>query len=80
MRVSPIRKLLADRGAVFGERAGVEIALRFSNADTEYSAVRNAAGLGDFSFMTRYRVPEDGLDVLDRWPTSGSDGCCTRWR
>ncbi len=29
MRVSPIRELLADRGAVFGERAGVEIVLRF---------------------------------------------------
>ena len=26
MRVSPIKKLLADRGAVFSERAGVEIA------------------------------------------------------
>ena len=67
MRVSPIRELLAARGAVFSERAGVEIPLRFSGADKEYSAVRDAAGLCDFSFMTRYRVPEDGLDVLEQY-------------
>jgi aminomethyltransferase len=67
MRSSPIRDLLERRGAAFGERAGAEVALRFAGPAEEYRAVREAAGLSDFSFATRHRVPEDGLDVLERY-------------
>jgi aminomethyltransferase len=67
MRTSPIRDLLAERGAVFAERAGVEVPLRFGDPVDEYRAVREAAGLTDFSFSTRHRVPEEGLDALERY-------------
>jgi aminomethyltransferase len=67
MRSSPIRDLLLERGAVFGERAGVEVPLRFAEPALEYRAVREAAGVCDFSFVTRHRVPEEGLDVLERY-------------
>ena len=67
MRTSPIRELLAERGAVFGERAGAEIALAFGDVADEYRTVRSAVGLADFSFVTRHRVPEDGLDALERY-------------
>jgi aminomethyltransferase len=69
MRTSPIRELLTERGATLGERAGAEVVLGFSDPVTEYRAVREAAGLSDFSFVTRHRVPEDGLDVLERYAT-----------
>jgi aminomethyltransferase len=67
MRKSPLHDLLATRGAVFGERAGAEIALGFGDADGEYRAVRDAVGISDFSFATRHRVPEAGLDALDAY-------------
>ncbi|MBW2275860.1 MAG: aminomethyltransferase family protein [Deltaproteobacteria bacterium] len=67
MRTSPIRDLLAERGAVFVERAGVEVVVRFSDPLEEYEAVRGAAGITDFSFCTRHRVPEEGLDALERY-------------
>jgi glycine cleavage system aminomethyltransferase T len=67
MRKSPLHDLLASRGAVFGERAGAEIAIRFGDVDDEYRAVRDAVGITDFSFATRHRVPEAGLDALDAY-------------
>jgi aminomethyltransferase len=69
MRTSPIRDLLLARGAVLAERHGVEVASRFGDPADEYRAVRGAVGLTDFSFMTRHRVPEEGLDLLERYAT-----------
>jgi aminomethyltransferase len=67
MRKSPLHDLLASKGAVFEERAGAEIAVRFGDVDEECRAVRDAVGISDFSFMTRHRVPEAGLDALDAY-------------
>jgi len=67
MRASPIRDLLIERGAELAERAGAEVALRFGDPVDEYRAVREAAGITDFSFCTRHRVPEEGLDALERY-------------
>lgn len=67
MRTSKIKDLLTDRGAVFTKRAGVEIVKSFGDPVKEYNAVRKAVGLCDFSFMTRHRVPEDGLDMLEQY-------------
>ena len=67
MRVSPIRDLLVNRGAIFEQVAGVERARQFSLFEKEYRAVRQAVGLTDFSFTTRYRVPEAGLDLFDQY-------------
>jgi aminomethyltransferase len=67
MRSSPIREQLAAAGATFGERSGTEVALEFAGAAAEYRAVREAAGLSDFSFTTRHRVPEEGLDLLESY-------------
>lgn len=65
MRTSPIRELLAERGAQFVERAGVEVVSRFTDPVEEYKAVREAVAITDFSFCTRHRVPEEGLDALE---------------
>lgn len=67
MRRSPIRELLAARGASFAERAGAEVVTRFTSFEEEYQAVRNGVGLTDFSHMTRYKMPEEGLDMLERY-------------
>jgi aminomethyltransferase len=67
MRRSPLHELLASRGAVLGERAGSGIALRFGDPLEEYRAVREAVGITDLSFMTRFSVPEEGLDLLERY-------------
>ena len=67
MRISPIRDLLAKRGAQFREIAGREVACCFSSVAEEYESVRSAVGLTDFSFATLYRVPEEGLDVFERY-------------
>jgi aminomethyltransferase len=69
MRRSPIRELLAERGASFVDRNGREIACCFSDFEQEYAAVRDAVGLTDFSFTNRFRVAEEGLDVFDRYAT-----------
>lgn len=66
MRVSPLRAQLVAAGAQFEDRYGVEVPLRVADLKTEYSAVRNAVGLTDFSWMRVFRLPEDkGLDLLD---------------
>ena len=67
MRQSPLRDVLAARRATFGEQAGAEVARSFGSFEQEYSAVREAVGLTDFSFASRFRVPESGLDALERY-------------
>jgi aminomethyltransferase len=74
MRKSPLHDLLAARGATFAERAGAEIAVRFGEVDDEYRAVRSAIGIADFSFATRHRVPEAGLDALEAYATGSIAG------
>jgi len=66
LRTSPIRDILTGAGATMGERCGVEMALRFAGRRPEYEAVRNAAGLTDFSWMRAFSLPEEkGMDFLD---------------
>jgi len=67
MRASPLHDLLAARGAVFGERAGAEIIMRFGDPAAEYRVVREAVGISDMSFLTRFAVPEEGLDLLEAY-------------
>jgi glycine cleavage system aminomethyltransferase T len=67
MRTSPIRSLLAARGATFREISGREIPCGFFSFEEEYTAVREAVGLTDFSFTTKFCVPEEGLDVFERY-------------
>jgi glycine cleavage system aminomethyltransferase T len=66
MRTSAFHDAFARSKAVFSERFGTEIVSRVSDAETEYRHVRDAAGITDFSFMQRFRFPEEkGLDFLD---------------
>jgi len=66
MRTSPFHKKFAAHNAVFSERFQTEIVSRVSDPKTEYETVRCAAGITDFSFMQRFRFPEEkGLDFLD---------------
>ena len=69
MRTSPFHDRfagLAGSDVVFSERFGTEIVSRVSGTETEYRTVRDAAGITDFSFMQRFRFPEEkGLDFLD---------------
>ena len=66
MRASLLKSQFAAAGAVFRERHGAEVVARVAERATEYAAVRDAAGLTDFSFLHKFRVPaERGLDYLD---------------
>jgi len=66
VRTSPVRTQLAAAGAAFRERHGVEVVSRLADREAEYRAVRDAVGLTDFSFVQKYRVPEEtGIDFLD---------------
>lgn len=66
MRVSPLKSQLAGAGAVFENRCGVEVAARFTDRQAECAAVRNAAGLSDFSFLRAFSLPEDkAIEYLD---------------
>ncbi|HEX2958361.1 MAG TPA: hypothetical protein VHO70_16115 [Chitinispirillaceae bacterium] len=66
MRTSSLRDIYAAAGASFGERYGVEVALKVKDLKTEYGFIRDAVGVTDFSHMQMYSVPEDtGLDFLD---------------
>jgi aminomethyltransferase len=52
--------------ASFSERLGAEIVSMVSDLKKEYGAVRDAVGITDFSYMQKFRVPEEkGLDFLD---------------
>ena len=66
MRVSPLKDELARHGAGFTERYGCEIVSRVHDMQTEYNAVRQTVGITDFSYMQKFRFPEEsGLDSLD---------------
>ncbi len=66
MRASPLRDLLASRGASFSRRSGVEICAACGDRASEYRHVRDAVGVTDFSFMQKFRVPEENaIDFLD---------------
>ena len=66
MRSSVLKPRLAAVGAIFRERHGAEVAAQVAGRAAEYAAVRDAAGLADFSFLHKFRVPaEKGLDFLD---------------
>jgi aminomethyltransferase len=66
MRTSSLKNIYAAAGASFGERYGVEVALKVKDLKTEYGYIRDAVGVTDFSHMQMYSVPEDtGLDFLD---------------
>jgi aminomethyltransferase len=67
MRTSPVKSLLAERGATFREISGREIASGFSSFEEEYRAVREGVGLTDFSFATKFRVSESALDIFERY-------------
>lgn len=50
----------------FQERFGINIPFSSDNIESEYNAVRNAAGLSDFSFVQKYVIPEEqGIDFLN---------------
>ncbi len=66
MRTSPFHKNFAANNATFANRFETEIVSRVGDAKNEYETIRNAAGITDFSFMQRFRFPEEkGLDFLD---------------
>ncbi len=67
MRKSVLHDLLAGRGARFAQRAGAQVADGFTSFEREYGAVRSGVGITDFSFTQRFRIPEEGLDVLERY-------------
>lgn len=67
MRQSPLKKRFADIGASFSERYGTEIVSNIYGKEKEYNFIRKTAGLTDFSFMQKFKLPEEcGLDFLDR--------------
>ena len=59
MRSSLLKPRLAAAGALFRERHGAEVAARVAGRDAEHAAVRDAAGLTDFSFLHKFRVPSE---------------------
>ena len=66
MRISPLKNRFLQNGASFTERYGVEIVSKVHDSHTEYNAVRETVGITDFSFMQKFRFPEEsGLDHLD---------------
>jgi glycine cleavage system aminomethyltransferase T len=67
MRRSPLHDLLTKRGATFQERSGELVPMKFSSFEKEYNAVRQKVGITDFSFTQRMRVPEEGLDVFEKY-------------
>ena len=66
MRISPLQEQLVASGASFTERFGTQIVSSVHDHKTEYDFIRNTVGVTDFSFMQKFRVPEElGLDFLD---------------
>ncbi|MBN1577298.1 MAG: aminomethyltransferase family protein [Chitinispirillaceae bacterium] len=66
MRVSPLKNRFLQNDASFSERYGTEIVTRVRDVRTEYDAIRQTVGVTDFSFMQKFRFPEEsGLDHLD---------------
>jgi aminomethyltransferase len=66
MRISPLKSELLAAGASFQERVGVEICSAFSDTEKEYRFIREAVGVTDFSYIQKYRIPEEkAIDFLD---------------
>ncbi len=66
MKILPLRNILAQNGASFKDRCGIEIPSVISDLKTEYSFVRDSVGITDFSYAYKFRIPADtGLDFLD---------------
>lgn len=66
MRISPLKDRFSLSGASFTERYGTEVAVNVYEKKREYDFVRNSVGLTDFSYMQKFRIPEDqGLDFVD---------------
>jgi len=66
MRTSPLHNQFQALGAEFAAQHGREIVARLADQKTEYLAVREAVALTDFSFVQKFRVPEEkGMDLLD---------------
>lgn len=65
-RTSPLKKFYEKVGGSFTNRYGVEIVSNVHGKETEYNFVRNTVGITDFSYMQKFRVPEEtGLEYLD---------------
>ncbi len=66
MRVLPLRSKLAANGAEFENRFDVEVPVRFQDNEAEYKLIRDRVGITDFSFMQKFRIPEEtAIDFLD---------------
>jgi aminomethyltransferase len=66
MRELPLKSKLAANGAEFENRFGVEVPVRFQDNESEYKLVRDGVGITDFSFMQKFRIPEEtAIDFLD---------------
>jgi aminomethyltransferase len=64
--MSPLRNVYAAAGAQFAERLDTAVPLSIAGPETEYHYIRDAAGVTDFSFMQKFRVPEaHAIDFLD---------------
>lgn len=67
MRALQLHDILASKGVSFQERCGAEIAAAAHDLKKEYSIIRDAVGITDFSFMQKFRISGDaGVDLLDR--------------
>lgn len=66
MRPLPLHDQWTHSHAVMGRRFDAEIVSSVFDPKKEYSHVRDAVGVSDFSHMQKFRVPEEkGLDFLD---------------
>lgn len=66
MRRSPLHDRLERAGAAFAERDGARVCAALAPREAEYRAVREHAGLADFSHLLKYRGRvDDALYPLD---------------
>jgi glycine cleavage system aminomethyltransferase T len=66
MRPLQLHDRWMDAHAAVAQRFGTEIVSIISDPKKEYSHVRDAVGISDFSHMQKFNVPEEkGLDFLD---------------
>jgi len=66
MRLSPLNEQWAAAGAITVMRHDARIISAVADPGSEYHRIRDAVGITDFSFMQKFKVPEDrGVDFLD---------------
>ena len=66
MRPLPLHDQWARAGAVIGSRFGAEIVAQGPDPKKEYHFIRDTVGFTDFSFLRKFRIPEEkGVDFLD---------------